>query len=51
MRDFSWNMFCATGDVDAYMLYREISNGMSEQLDGDEENSALEADMVSEHLG
>lgn len=23
MRDFSWKVFTMTGDVDAYMLYRE----------------------------
>ncbi|WP_019422489.1 YqzL family protein [Paenibacillus sp. OSY-SE] len=23
MRDFSWNVFAMTGDVDAYLLYRQ----------------------------
>ncbi|UHA74163.1 YqzL family protein [Paenibacillus sp. 481] len=24
MRDFSWNVFSNTGDVDAYLLYKQI---------------------------
>lgn len=24
MRDFSWNVFAKTGDVDAYLLYKHI---------------------------
>ncbi|MGZ9585024.1 YqzL family protein [Paenibacillus marinisediminis] len=24
MRDFSWNVFANTGDVDAYLLYKHI---------------------------
>lgn len=23
MRDFSWRYFCATGEIDAYLLYKE----------------------------
>ncbi|NMM51506.1 YqzL family protein [Paenibacillus aquistagni] len=26
MRDFSWNVFAMTGDVDAYILYSHIRN-------------------------
>ncbi|MBP1999173.1 hypothetical protein J2Z69_000192 [Paenibacillus shirakamiensis] len=26
MRDFSWNVFANSGDVDAYMLYKEVSD-------------------------
>jgi hypothetical protein len=25
MRNFSWNYFALTGDVDAYLLYKEIN--------------------------
>ncbi|MCR8641970.1 YqzL family protein [Paenibacillus sp. N1-5-1-14] len=50
MRDFSWNMFCATGDVDAYLLYKEISNGISDNLDQDVEEVSVNEDMISEHL-
>lgn len=30
MRDFSWKYFAMTGDVDAYMLYREAVTGLPE---------------------
>jgi hypothetical protein len=26
MRDFSWNVFSKTGDVDAYLLYKQIND-------------------------
>jgi hypothetical protein len=26
MRDFSWKYFSITGDVDAYLLYKEVSS-------------------------
>lgn len=26
MRNFSWKYFAITGDVDAYMLYKEVGN-------------------------
>ncbi|AHV98429.1 YqzL family protein [Paenibacillus sabinae] len=28
MRDFSWKYFAMTGDVDAYLLYREAGESM-----------------------
>ncbi|MCY9530933.1 MULTISPECIES: YqzL family protein [Paenibacillus] len=31
MRDFSWNVFAKTGDVDAYLLYKQA--GMTEELE------------------
>jgi len=27
MKDFSWSYFWRTGDIDAYMLYKEIADG------------------------
>jgi hypothetical protein len=41
MRDFTWNYFSMTGDVDAYLLYKEISTDEIEQLDP--HNDSLEA--------
>ncbi|MFC0212088.1 YqzL family protein [Paenibacillus chartarius] len=29
MRDFSWNVFTKTGDVDAYLLYKQSGEGES----------------------
>jgi hypothetical protein len=26
MRDFSWKVFSMTGDLDAYMLYKQMAN-------------------------
>ncbi|MDB5052273.1 MAG: YqzL-like protein [Bacilli bacterium] len=37
MRDFTWNYFSMTGDVDAYLLYKEISLDESEEADPDNE--------------
>jgi hypothetical protein len=33
MRDFTWNYFSMTGDVDAYLLYKEISADELEEID------------------
>lgn len=35
MRDFSWKYFTMTGDVDAYLLYKEMNEGSMEQEDDD----------------
>lgn len=40
MRDFTWNYFSMTGDVDAYLLYKEMNN---EELDQEDPlNDSLE---------
>ncbi|WP_195572701.1 YqzL family protein [Paenibacillus sp. 1001270B_150601_E10] len=42
MRDFSWNVFAMTGDVDAYLLYshiRQLDEPMELEL---EEHETLE---------
>lgn len=36
MRDFSWKYFTMTGDVDAYMLYKEIDN-QANDIEGETE--------------
>lgn len=38
MKDFSWNYFINTGDVDAYLLYKNIGN---EQAVTDESQEAI----------
>lgn len=40
MRDFSWQYFSLTGDVDAYLLYKEINN--------DSDSNDAEEDLTSE---
>ncbi|GAB6990655.1 YqzL family protein [Paenibacillus pini] len=32
MRDFSWKYFAMTGDVDAYLLYKEADGTTGEEL-------------------
>ncbi|MDP4096978.1 YqzL family protein [Paenibacillus sp. P96] len=45
MRDFSWKYFMMTGDVDAYLLYKEAA-ALGEQaafeIEPDEQEEALE---------
>lgn len=40
MRDFSWKYFAMTGDVDAYLLYREAGDPLEDSgpLLAEEEN-------------
>lgn len=45
MRDFSWKYFAMTGDVDAYLLYKET--GMPEEPE--DALSGEEADGLEEH--
>ncbi|GIP48212.1 YqzL family protein [Paenibacillus sp. DXFW5] len=37
MRDFSWKYFAMTGDVDAYLLYKEASGPYEEEVAAAEE--------------
>jgi hypothetical protein len=38
MRDFTWNYFSMTGDVDAYLLYKEINAEKFEEEDMDDDS-------------
>jgi hypothetical protein len=42
MRDFSWNVFSKTGDVDAYLLYKQISEGDPTNMETQEEEQVIE---------
>ncbi|WP_435924891.1 YqzL family protein [Paenibacillus sp. DYY-L-2] len=37
MRDFSWKYFSMTGDVDAYLLYKEAGSSSEEEAAAAEE--------------
>lgn len=37
MRDFTWNYFSMTGDVNAYLLYKEMSPNMKVEEPSEEE--------------
>ncbi|WP_081824067.1 YqzL family protein [Paenibacillus sp. UNC451MF] len=43
MRDFSWKYFSMTGDVDAYLLYKEMDNELHTTEDNSEEDPGTEA--------
>lgn len=43
MRDFSWKYFSMTGDVDAYLLYKEISNDSEDMLAESEDETEINA--------
>lgn len=47
MRDFTWHVFTQTGDIEAYLLYKEMRDlGASELGAGDA--GAEEADVADE---
>ncbi|SFS85936.1 YqzL family protein [Paenibacillus sp. BC26] len=43
MRDFSWKYFTLTGDVEAFMLYREMDEqaGSTEAVSSEEEGEPV----------
>lgn len=40
MLDFTWKVFSKTGNIDTYLLYREIKNEM-EETPGNEEDELV----------
>ncbi|GIO34174.1 MULTISPECIES: YqzL family protein [Paenibacillus] len=42
MRDFSWKYFAMTGDVDAYLLYKEYAGMAVEEAAAAPETAAAE---------
>ncbi|QYR20131.1 YqzL family protein [Paenibacillus sp. sptzw28] len=46
MRDFSWKYFMLTGDVDAFLLYKQMDQLGRQELseDGDSEDALSERD-------
>lgn len=46
MRDFSWKVFSMTGDLDAYMLYKQMANRQDnyEMEPGDEREAEADED-------
>ncbi|WP_239617410.1 YqzL family protein [Cohnella mopanensis] len=35
MRDFTWHVFTQTGDIEAYLLYKEVHNLGTSELGAD----------------
>ncbi|WP_248926651.1 YqzL family protein [Paenibacillus hamazuiensis] len=46
MRDFSWKYFTMTGDVDAYLLYRQIADVRLEDEEQEEEPGEDSSELV-----
>lgn len=47
MRDFSWKYFIMTGDVDAYMLFKEI-DGEPDDLESEDHSILLQDETVDQ---
>jgi len=46
MREFSWKYFTMTGDVDAYLLYRQIAKRHMEEPEWDEDENEAQAEEI-----
>lgn len=46
MRDFTWNYFSMTGDVNAYLLYKEMSAAGEFEAPNEEQAEPEEAEVV-----
>jgi hypothetical protein len=42
MRDFSWQYFSKTGDLDAYLLYKQVSDDPRMEQDGIADEQEIE---------
>ncbi|MBP1992843.1 YqzL family protein [Paenibacillus eucommiae] len=42
MKDFSWQYFSISGDLDAYLLYKQVEGGNQADSDGREEQQGIE---------
>ncbi|MBW7456437.1 YqzL family protein [Paenibacillus sepulcri] len=47
MRDFSWKYFALTGDVDAFLLYKDVDQLSKSDEPGVDEETQLVSDMES----
>jgi len=46
MRDFTWNYFSKTGDLNAYLLYKEIVDPGAEDDQGEEDGDTEVPDLL-----
>lgn len=49
MRDFTWNYFSMTGDVDAYLLYKQMS--ADDGVQDDEGKEEADPQALTDALG
>ncbi|MBB5173932.1 YqzL family protein [Texcoconibacillus texcoconensis] len=43
MIDFSWKVFSITGDIDSYLVYKELENSLSEEEEGQNEEETVDS--------
>lgn len=48
MRDFTWHVFTRTGDIEAYLLYKEMNKLGTAGAEPDETPDPLEGDAAGE---
>ncbi|MEF3304645.1 YqzL family protein [Paenibacillus sp. GYB003] len=46
MRDFSWKVFTMTGDVESYLLYKEMDHQAGAEPEEEEQPAADDADIT-----
>jgi len=48
VRDFTWHVFTQTGDIEAYLLYKEMHNLGASELGNGAEHDEAEGDVADE---
>jgi hypothetical protein len=48
VRDFTWHVFTQTGDIEAYLLYKEVHNLVSSELGAELGSEAEEGNVLDE---
>ena len=54
MEEFSWELFCKTGDFETFLLYKEIENSKANRLAAKiqgENFQNIETNRISEEMG
>lgn len=48
--DLTWRLFRQTGNIEAYLLFKELENGMNEQQVIESDSESNETKPVQSHL-
>jgi hypothetical protein len=48
VRDFTWHVFTQTGDIEAYLLYKEVHNLASSELGAELGSEEAEGNVLDE---
>ncbi len=49
IQDFSWQAFKETGDIDAYLLYKELSKQRDEEWTATKHGDSLQGGQITEN--